>query len=249
MPSSTAWSASARPASQKPPVSPGEATVVTMDGVAGHEKRIDRAQRKALRSLEEIGREVRLARLNHDLSQGIAADAAGMSQPTWSRIERGVAVGVSVPDLARALAVVGLDLHLRGYPGGSPMRDIAHLELLRRLRSSLGPGVRWATEVPLPNPGDHRSWDALAAVARVRIGIEAETRARDAQELKRRVETKRRDGGVDHVILLLAATRHHRAFLRAAGDDFRATYPLPGKIILDRLGASADPGGSGIVLL
>ena len=152
-------------------------------------------------------------------------------------------------DLARAMAVLGLDLHMRAYPGGSVVRDAAHLELLSRLRACLGTGVRWATEVPLPNPGDRRSWDALAGVAEVRIGIEAETRARDAQGLKRRVEAKRKDGGVDHVILLLSATRHHRAFLRAAGDDFRTTFPLPGTVILDRLAASADPGGSGIVLL
>ena len=218
-------------------------------GMAGHEKRVDRAESKALTSLAELGREVRLARLNHDLSQRVAADAAGMSQATWSRLERGVARGVSVPDLARAMAVVALDLHLRSYPAGSALRDTAHLELLARLRRCLGASVRWATEVPLPNPGDRRSWDALAAVAGVRIGIEAETRARDSQELKRRVEAKRRDGGVDHVILLLSDTRHHRAFLRAVGEDFRSSFPLPGKVILHRLASSADPGGSGIVLL
>jgi transcriptional regulator with XRE-family HTH domain len=82
--------------------------------MAGHAKRIDRAESKALVSLAELGREVRLARLNHDLSQRVAACAAGSSQPTWSRLERGLARGVSVPDLARAMAVVGLDLHLRG---------------------------------------------------------------------------------------------------------------------------------------
>ncbi len=156
---------------------------------------------------------------------------------------------IPLPEVARALAVVGLDLSVRAYPKGSPLRDRAHVELLERLRLRIGPTVRWATEVPLPNPGDRRAWDALARVAAVRIGIEAETRARDSQELKRRLELKRRDGGVDHVILLLADTRHNRAFLRAAGEGFREAFPVPARIVLDRLAAAVDPGGSGIVLL
>ena len=217
--------------------------------MAGHEKRTVLAERKALRALTELGRELRRARLNHDLSQESAASAAGLSQPTWSRLESGTLVGVSCVELARALAVVGYDLSVRAYPGGSALRDAAHVELLARLKAIVGAGVLWATEVPLPNPGDRRSWDVLARVGLVRIGIEAETRARDAQELKRRLLGKRKDGGVTHVVLLLADTRHNRAFLRAAGEDFRASFPLPGATVLERLAASQDPGGSGIVLL
>jgi hypothetical protein len=44
----------------------------------------------------------------------------------------------------------------------------------------------------------------MTRIAGLRIGVEAETRARDRQELQRRVALKRRDGGVDRVILLLA---------------------------------------------
>jgi transcriptional regulator with XRE-family HTH domain len=213
-----------------------------------HEKHVDRAER-ARRALADLGRELRIARLNHDLSQRTASRAAGMSQPTWSRLESGGVTGVALPDLARALAVVGLDLSIRAFPAGSALRDRAHVELLERLRVCLGPGVRWATEVPLPSPGDRRAWDALAQVVGVRIGIEAETRARDSQELQRRLELKRHDGRVDHVMLLLADTRHNRAFVRAAGEGFRNAFPVPGRIVLDRLASSADPGGSGIVLL
>jgi hypothetical protein len=77
----------------------------------------------------------------------------------------------------------------------------------------LGRDVRRATEVPFPNAGDHRSWDALARVSRVRIGDETETRARDVQELKRRLEGKRKDGGIDCLILVPGDTRDDRAFL------------------------------------
>ncbi len=83
----------------------------------------------------------------------------------------------------------------------------------------------------------------------VRVGIEAETRVRDAQELQRRLSLKRRDGGVDHLILLLANTRHNRAFLRVAGSGFLADLPVPGATALARLAAGEDPLGSAIVLL
>lgn len=220
-----------------------------MDAMAGHEKRDDRARRAARDALVRTGREVREARLNLDLSQGTAGRAIGMSASAWSRLERGAAPNLPVVDLARALAVVGLDLHLRTYPGGHPLRDRAHVELLTRLRACLGPGARWRTEVPLPNPGDRRAWDALILLADVRIGVEAETRARDSQELQRRLSTKRRDGGVDHVILLLSDTRHNRSFIDVAGAGFLADFPVRGRDALERLAEGRDPGGSAIVLL
>ena len=203
----------------------------------------------ALRALAEVGREVRLARLNHDLSQRVAAAAAGISHTTWGRLERGEADRIPVPELARILAIAGLDLNLRAFPSGSPLRDRAHVALLEAFRALLGRFIRWHTEVPFPNAGDRRSWDGLAVIRRVRVGIEAETRARDSQELQRRLNAKKRDGAVDHVILLLADTRHNRAFLRAAGDGFLGSFPVDGRTALARLGRSMDPGGDAIVLL
>jgi transcriptional regulator with XRE-family HTH domain len=217
--------------------------------MAGHEKRDERAKRTARDILVRCGQEIRQARLAHDLSQGDAGRAIGMSASAWSRLERGTARTLPVVDLARALAAVGLDVHVRAYPGGRPVRDQAHLDLLERLRRRLGDGVGWRTEVPLPNPGDRRAWDAMIRVAQVRVGVEAETRGRDAQELQRRLSLKRRDGGADHLILLLADTRHNRGFLRAAGEGLRADFPVPGEVALERLAAGGDPGGSAIILL
>ena len=182
-------------------------------------------------------------------SQTDAGRAIGVSPSTWSRIERGAVPNLSLLELGRALAVVGLDLHVRAYPGGRPLRDEAHLRLLERLHGRLGTGARWRTEVPLPLAGNRRAWDALIVVGAVSIGIEAETRARDAQELQRRLALKHRDGGVDHVILLLADTRHNRAFVRACGEGFRSAFPVDGRTALQRLAVPADPGGSAIILL
>ena len=196
-----------------------------------------------------MGHEVRQARLDDDLSQAVASSAIGMSKSAWSRLERGEALRLPLLDLARAAAAVGLDLSIRAYPGGQPVRDIAHLQLLERFRAVLGPGTHWQTEVPLPIGGDQRAWDAHILAPGARIGIEAETRARDAQGLQRRLALKRRDGGVDHVVLLLADTRHDRAFVRAAGAGFMADFPVPGRAAMARLSAGQDPLGSAVVLL
>jgi len=89
----------------------------------------------------------------------------------------------------------------------------------------------------------------MARVASVRIGIEAETRTHDSQELQRRLATKKRDGMVDHVVLLLGDTRHNRAFVATAGEGFRAAFPIDGRTALTRLMQGRDPGGSSIILL
>ena len=217
--------------------------------MGAHERRDDRVKDQVSATLRDIGREIRRARMDLDLSQATAAAAIGKSASSWSRLERAAAASIPLLDLCRAAAVVGLELSVRTYPAGGPLRDRAHLELLDRLRSRLGGSVGWRTEVPLPRAGDRRAWDALAKVVSVRIGIEAETRARDSQALQRKVALKRRDGGVDRVILLLADTRHNRRFLRSAGAGFAADFPVPGRVALERLAAGTDPGGSAIILL
>lgn len=207
------------------------------------------ARRRAFEALAELGRELRLARLQHDLSQAEAGAVLGVSHMTWSRMERGEATSVSVVMLARAMSVVGLDLALRAYPGGTPLRDAAHLSLLGRLRERLGPGVRWATEVPFPVPGDLRAWDAVMSIGAERVGVEAETRVRDVQALERRLALKERDGGVDHLVLLLADTRHHRMLLASGSAGLRVRFPVDGRACLASLAASRAPAGNAIVLL
>lgn len=192
---------------------------------------------------------MREARLDHHLSMAVCASAIGVSEATWSRLERGLSPNLSIARLTQAAAVVGLDAKFRAYQGGPPLRDRAHVELLERFRAHLGPGVRRSTEVPLPVARDQRAWDGLARAPHLRVGVEAETRARDSQALQRRLELKQRDGGVDRLMLVLADTRHNRGFLRAAGRGFLDAFPIPGAVALDRLARAVDPGGNAIVLL
>jgi len=67
---------------------------------------------------------------------------------------------VPVVTLARCAGAVGLDLVARLYPGTQPIRDAAQVALLAGFRARLHRSLRWATEVPIPIPGDQRAWDA-----------------------------------------------------------------------------------------
>jgi len=216
---------------------------------------VDRGTQRGRSILSDVGREVRSARLGRGLTQVQVGRSCGLSGSYVSLVERAKADGVSVVHLARLASVVGLDLTVRAYPGGAVLRDAGHRALLERLHAAISPTLGWRTEVPLPNPGDQRAWDAMilgkASIDHpaFRIGVEAETRPRDAQALQRRIALKRRDGGVDHVVLLLAATRGNRAFLRETVAAFAPDFLLTGRDAITALSAGRDLGGSAIVVM
>ena len=113
----------------------------------------------------------------------------------------------------------------------------------------IAPSIVWRTEVPLPRPGDPRSWDAFLRVGPGRIGVEAETRPTDAQELTRRTLAKKRDGGVDCVILLLRDTRHVRRLLREHGELIGTSFSLDSDAALAALADGRMPARDSIILL
>jgi hypothetical protein len=145
-----------------------------------------------------------------------------------------------------------LDLSIRVYPAGDPIRDRAQLALLERLRVRLHPSLRWRTEVPLPIERDLRAWDGEirgAAPEGWRARVEAETNITDGQALERRLTLKLRDDPGGHLILLVAETRANRRGLASLGPGLRELLPLGTREILAALGAGRDPGGSGIAIL
>lgn len=213
------------------------------------ERIVDRGSRRGHVLTRELGEELRRARITAGLSQQHVARAIGVSHSTLGRIERARVRDVGVVQLARALAVVGLELSARAYPHGSPLRDRAHAELLEKLRLHLHPSLRWRTEVPFPNPGDLRAWDALITGAAIRIGVEAETRPRDGQELERRLSLKRRDGGIDRLILLLSDTRTNRALVHERQAALAAAFPTRMREALAALAAGRPPDADAVILL
>ena len=217
--------------------------------MATRERAIDRADQDTRRSIGAIGREIRDARRAAGISQAFVGRKVGLSHTQVSRLERGLVLGASVRMLGRLCRTVGLELAVRAFPGGDALRDVAQMRLLERLRRRLHASLHWRTEVPLPQVGDKRAWDAVVSGPGWRAAVEAETRLADVQALTRRLELKRRDGGIDHVILLVADTRANREALLAARSALEPAFPLKAASVLDALRNGTDPGGSGIVIL
>ncbi|HUQ43974.1 MAG TPA: helix-turn-helix domain-containing protein [Candidatus Limnocylindria bacterium] len=215
--------------------------------MSASQRKLSEAQARSHRMLLDIGRELRNTRVQRGLSQAVVARAVRISPPQVSLIERGRYDRVKVIRLMEVASVLGLDLSLRFFPGGEPIRDAAHARLLERFRSLVGPQWTWAAEVPLLIPSDKRAWDRVLGGAGVRIGVEAETRATDLQEVQRRTALKKRDGGVDRLVLVLPDTDWCRRLVRL--NDMTATYPVPGNVALAALAAGRDPGGDALILI
>ena len=198
--------------------------------------------------MRRLGHDHRLARIGGGLSLRDAGAASGTSHQQLLRFEQGELDRLSIAQLGAWCSVVGLDLVVKAYPAGDPIRDAGQARLLGRFRPRLQLSLGWSTEVALPMPGDLRAWDAVIRGAGWTIGVEAETVLDDIQALERRLALKRRDGGVDHLILLVADTARNRRALAGALAAF-ADLPLRTREILAALRAGRDPGGSGIVIL
>jgi hypothetical protein len=182
------------------------------------------------------------------LSLRDVAAATGTSHQQLLRFERGMIDHVSVPGVGAWCATVGLDLVLRAYPAGDPIRDVGQQRLLDRLRPHIHASLGCRTEVTLPIRGDLRAWDLLIESREWRIAVEAETALDDLQALERRLHRKQRDGGIDVVILLVADTRRNRRTLEAAPAAF-AGFSRDARATLHALRAGTNPGRSAIVFL
>jgi transcriptional regulator with XRE-family HTH domain len=202
--------------------------------------------------LRRLGSEHRAARVAAGLSLRTAAAASGGSRSQLCRFERGELDRISIQDLGAWFAVLGLDLSIKTYPAGDPIRDRAQLALLERLRTRLHPDLRWRTEVPLPIENDQRAWDAEIRGRQPspwRARVEAETRIGDGQALERKLALKLRDDPDGHLILLISDTRTNRRAINALGRGLRAMLPLNGRPILSALSIGREPPDSGIVIM
>lgn len=214
------------------------------------ERLVDRGARLARQALGTIGREIHEARVAAGLSQKDVGAAVGIAASEVSRIETGRRESVSLGRLARVCAVLGLDLSVRTFPSGPPIRDAAHVRLIVRFLARVSMGAwAWRPEVPVAGLGDLRAWDGQLTRAGLTIATEMETRLRDVQALQRRIELKRRDGAVDRVLLVVADTRSNRAAIEAAADVLKAAYPVSARVALAALAAGRDPGGDALLVL
>ena len=194
----------------------------------------------------ELGGGIRQARRAAGLTQTVVARRGKLSQATVSRIERG-ATAASVDDLAALASVVGLDLVVKLYPGGSPVRDAAHVRIMSRLKALLPAAMRLAAEVPIPIPGDQRAVDAMVVDPPLRVGFELESRLLDAQGLARRVALKQRDARLARMVLVFPDTPANRAAAASGQATLDAGFPVGHRATLAALRAGELPKGNGIL--
>ena len=207
----------------------------------------DRGHRRAREQMDRIAADIRLARVGAGLSLRDVATAAGMDHSVLWRFERR-RQDLSPRDLSAVCTVVGLDLVIRAYPSGDPIRDAAHARLLERMRARLHPSLGSSTEMPVAGPGDIRAWDAVIRGSGWRVVVEAETAIRDVQALERKVALKVRDGGEPHLVLLVADTAGNRRAIAAAPAAF-ANLPLGNRQLLKEFRRGTDPRSGGILIL
>ena len=187
------------PQARLPRLGPVAKPQVSTDGhpssVSTSERLLDRARRARLRIRQVAGTELRSTRVGLGRSQDFVGHACDIDHSQVSRIERGVLATVTVDQLSRMASVLGLDVSIKFYPGGQPLRDQAQVNLIDRFRKQVGPPLRCRAEVPVPIPGDQRAWDLQVLGASKVVGVEAESRMRDSQATLRKIMLKARDSG------------------------------------------------------
>jgi transcriptional regulator with XRE-family HTH domain len=192
--------------------------------------------------------ELRDARLARGLSQAEVSQRLGQRRVRVSAVERRHPKQMTIDQLARQAAVLGLKLSMRLYPVGAPIRDAAQLKYINRLVARIGGGWSVALDVPIPLSGDLRAIDVVLRGV-CTVAVEVITRLRDIQAELRAAQLKRRDLGADRLIIVLAGTHTNRAALNEARLSLSAAFELDTKRVLAALAAGKDPGRDAIVVL
>jgi transcriptional regulator with XRE-family HTH domain len=209
----------------------------------------NRGASRARYILRRVGEELRRYRVEAGLSTRHLGRIVGISHTqVRRRVEAGLAGHIDIDLLARMASALGAELTIGVHLIGTPVRDKAHIALLRRFAGRLATSIRWRTEVPIPLAGDPRSADGVASGGAYDAVIEAETRLDDVQAVVRRLRAKQRDLGTTRAILLVADTRHNREVLRAV-PDLHEQFPVRARDCLLALGRDEDPGGDCILLM
>jgi len=213
-----------------------------------HDTAVDQGARRGRFLRTRLAAELETARLAAGLSYREVARQLGVGHELVAKALRADPSVLTVDFAAKLAAVLGLELGASLHPVGDPVRDKAHLALIRRLRARLGSGLTWRSEVPIPISGDRRSADGIIVGTSFEILVEAETRLDDTQAVERKVAAKRRDFGIQRVIVLVADTRHNREVLLRV-QELREGFPIGTRACLAALSRGRDPGGDALVII
>lgn len=199
--------------------------------------------------LTQTTRDIRIARITAGMTQRQVGNALRRSHSWVSRLESGRTKRVSVMELARAAAVVGLKLSVATYPAYRRPLDGPQLDLLHRFNRRIHAGWRHRLEVPVPIPGDLRAVDEVIRMDGCVIAVEAYTRMADVGRQLRSARQKQRDIRADRLIILVGASHANRRMLRGAGAMLDEDLPIGTRAALRALSAGEDPGGDCLILL
>jgi transcriptional regulator with XRE-family HTH domain len=207
-----------------------------------------RGLRRGREITQTLVTELRNARVAANVSGRAVASKLGWSEARYRRFERG-SRKASVVDVSAVAGVLGLELSASLHPAGDPIRDKGHQALIRRFRALLTDAWQVIAEMPLPIPGERRSWDLGLRLGAQRVGVEAETGIRDVQRLTRRVRERETAGGMDEIVLLLSDTRSNRRLLPELLEALGERFHAPPRQILGALREGRPIPGSGVILL
>jgi transcriptional regulator with XRE-family HTH domain len=193
--------------------------------------------------------ELRSSRSTAGISQRQLAKELGCGQAEISRLE--CLVGdLTLTRLSEWAALLGLSLAASLHPAGEPIRDVAQTKLIGRFQKILASIWIVALEAPFPTLGDLRSWDVFIRLGSAfRVGVEAETRVRDQQELVRRIRQRELHGGADEILLILSDTAHNRRLAGELRDALGPRYSTSPSAIVAAIRAGRPLPGSGVILL
>ena len=223
--------------------------------------------RQARTQAHRLGIELAALRLRAGISQAAVGRALDIDRTVISRLERGDPQ-VGLPIRFRVAALLGAELRVSAYAqSGALIRDAAqarYAECVLALADR-----RWRRTVEASVPGNARmSVDLRLDSPTLTILVEVESRVGSLEEIIRELHMKRAafassappDRSI-HVVLVLPATRHHRAIAAQHPETIEAAFPgasasmeaalkdinlaWPGDGILWLPGARASrPGGS-----
>lgn len=216
--------------------------------MATRETRRQKGHRKGQALVRGLVSDLREERQVANVSQRTVARELGWQQSGLNKLEQLEFLNVSLVRLVEIAAVLGFDVSVRLHRVGDAIRDRASEALIARFLRFVADPYRVTREALLPD-GGQRSWDILLRIGGVMVGVEAVTRIRDLQALVRHIRLRERDGGVDHVLVVLSDSTHNRALVGQLVATLGERFETPRGTILAALRTGMPVPGSGVILL
>lgn len=177
----------------------------------------------------------------------------GISQAQFWRLESGRVANISLVRLCEIASLLGYEAAVTLHPIGDPIRDKAQQALAKRFDALLAPDWSVLDEVPLPTPGDQRSWDKLLRLRSVSyrhtVGVDLESRIYDIQALVRRTRQRESDGGVDEILIALSDSATNRRMADDLRQSLGSAYASASGMLRRALRLGERLPGSGVILV